>query len=95
MYSYYAVRSVGLAVPRKVAMAITSLQLSQMVVGVGVNVYAARVKGEGQLPCDVSSHHLNLGFAMYASYFCLFAHFFYKAYLQKKKMMMKEQTKAE
>jgi elongation of very long chain fatty acids protein 6 len=69
-----------------------------MVVGVGVNVYAVRVKGEG-LPCDVSSHHLNLGFAMYASYFCLFAHFFYKAYLQKKKMMMKElgrgQTKAD
>ncbi|CAG7733581.1 unnamed protein product [Allacma fusca] len=30
--------------------------------------------------CEVSKHHLQMGAIMYASYFILFAHFFYKAY---------------
>ena len=66
-------------IPRPVSMAITTLQLSQMIVGLGVNFYAYSVKSSGG-NCDVPYKHLNMGFAMYASYFVLFAHFFYKAY---------------
>jgi len=84
MYSYYALRSVGVSIPKWIAMTITTLQLSQMVIGVTVNVYAYRMKLEG-VDCDVSLHHLNMGLTMYASYFILFAHFFYRAYLLKDK----------
>jgi hypothetical protein len=39
----------------------------------------------GGVDCDVSLYHLNFGLIMYFSYFCLFAHFFHTAYLQKGK----------
>lgn len=87
MYTYYALRSVGIWVPRPIAMTITILQLSQMVVGVIVNGYAYVAKAKG-LECDVTHHHLHLGLAMYASYFILFAHFFYKAYFGRRKLKM-------
>jgi len=74
----------GIWVPRPIAMTITILQLSQMVVGVIVNGYAYKTKAKG-FDCDVSSHHLQMGLAMYASYFVLFAHFFYKAYFGARK----------
>jgi len=82
MYTYYGLRAVGISVPRPIAMTITILQLSQMIVGVVVNGYAFAAKSKG-LDCDVSHHHLNLGLAMYASYFVLFAHFFYRAYFSR------------
>lgn len=81
MYTYYALRSMSVPIPKKVAMTITSLQLSQMVIGVTVNVYAYFMKMKN-VDCDVSFYHLNFGLIMYASYFVLFAHFFHKAYLQ-------------
>jgi len=88
MYSYYGLRSVGIWVPRVIAMAITILQLSQMVVGVTVNGYAIKAKLTGA-ECAVSHHHLTLAAIMYASYFILFAHFFRKVYFAqgKRKVM--------
>jgi hypothetical protein len=64
-------------------MTITTLQLSQMFVGVVVNVYAYFSKLRG-VDCDISYYHLNLGLIMYASYFLLFAEFFHRAYLKKR-----------
>lgn len=61
-------------------MSLTFLQLSQMVVGFWVNLYAFSIKNRG-LECDISYHHLNIGFAIYASYFGLFLNFFLNAYL--------------
>jgi hypothetical protein len=54
-----------------------------MVVGLAVNLYAYRTKNVGDY-CDVPYHHLNMGLAMYASYFALFINFFYKAYFERK-----------
>jgi len=65
-------------------MFITTLQLSQMVLGVGVNLYAYTMKNTG-VECDVAYHHLNMGLCMYASYFALFINFFYGAYFTRKR----------
>lgn len=43
MYSYYALRAMNYKVPRYVAMLITTLQLSQMVAGCAVNLWAYQV----------------------------------------------------
>jgi len=75
-------------------MAITSLQLSQMVIGVGVNGYAYVVK-MSSTSCDVSLYHLNFGLLMYASYFFLFAHFFHTAYIKHGKEKMRQQQQAD
>lgn len=72
MYTYYGLRAIGVHVPKPLAMALTSIQLSQMGVGVMVNVYAYRMKVQG-VDCDMPLRHIYLGFLMYASYFGLFA----------------------
>ncbi len=82
-YSYYALKSLKFHIPRPIAMGITCLQLSQMVVGLVVNFYAYTTKLNGD-SCDISYHHLNMGLVMYASYFALFIHFFVQAYFGRK-----------
>ncbi|CAG7828894.1 unnamed protein product [Allacma fusca] len=80
MYSYYALKSLRFHIPRPISMAITCLQLSQMVLGVTVNLYAYSTKNQN-VQCDVKYHHLNVGLGTYASYFLLFSNFFYRAYM--------------
>jgi len=69
-------------------MIITILQLSQMVIGVIVNLYALYMKSNG-VDCLVETRHINLALIMYASYFLLFMNFFYAAYVKS------QQKKAE
>jgi len=88
MYSYYALRAWGIHVPRPIAMSITILQLSQMVIGILVNSHAYSMKMKGT-ECDVSMHHLHMAVVMYGSYFVLFAHFFRKAYFDAPKKSSK------
>ena len=89
MYSYYAIRATGLIRPPKwVMMVITTLQLSQMAVGVWINVYVFRmIQTTPDFYCDerieTSYFYVNIAFAMYLSYFILFLHFFYATYLKK------------
>merc|ERR1711962_1671437 len=92
MYSYYALRALRVRVPRVAAMTITSLQLLQMVVGCAVTVQVFLYKQQG-VDCSVSDANLTYGFLMYASYFVLFARFFYNAYYAKsgKKSNKKEE----
>ncbi|CAG7825356.1 unnamed protein product [Allacma fusca] len=47
MYSYYVLKSLRIRVPRNFAMMITCLQLSQMIVGVTINIYSLYVKASG------------------------------------------------
>jgi len=82
MYSYYALKAMRFRVPRGVAMFITSIQLIQMVVGCVVNYIAHAMKQDG-LECHVSDRNIKLSFLMYTSYFVLFGHFFYHAYVVK------------
>lgn len=70
-------------IPRPIAMVLTGFQLSQMVVGLVVNFHAYATKLNGDA-CDISYHHLNMGLVMYASYFLLFAKFFFQAYYGRK-----------
>ena len=71
MYLYYAIMATKLVwIPRPIAMLITTLQLSQMVVGIGVQVVLWSNLGDES--CKTSRNHLLAGTAMYGSYFVLF-----------------------
>jgi len=89
MYLYFAVRASGqFRPPLWVNIFITSLQLLQMIVGVYVNWVAySHMKADPTWYCDgrteSSYFYVFLAFALYFSYFVLFAHFFYTSYLHK------------
>ncbi|GBP84421.1 Elongation of very long chain fatty acids protein 6 [Eumeta japonica] len=86
MYTYYALSSMGYYPPKIFAMSITFLQLTQMIGGCFVNLYAHNyIKASPPGTCHISDINIKLSTAMYFSYFVLFAQFFYKAYLSPKK----------
>ncbi|CAL8111130.1 unnamed protein product [Orchesella dallaii] len=84
MYSYYAIRAMGIKLPRNLAMCITFLQLNQMFFGVAVNGYALYMKSS-EIECQTETFNILLALLMYATYAVLFGNFFNKAYVQKKK----------
>jgi len=78
MYTYFGVTAHSVEARRSVkpyAVAITLLQLSQMVVGIVVTMAAMLYKADGR-KCHVNSSNSVLGLTMYASYFVLFLEFF-------------------
>lgn len=82
MYTYYTLRAAKVKHPSMLPMAITSLQILQMVMGtiVGLLNYIWRQeKG-----CYTTTEHLFWSFMLYGTYFLLFAHFFHQAYLRPK-----------
>lgn len=82
MYSYYALRAMKFNPPRFISMIITSLQLTQMIIGCAINIWAHDyLKTAGRNSCNISPINIKLSIAMYFSYFVLFARFFYKTYL--------------
>jgi elongation of very long chain fatty acids protein 6 len=80
MYSYYGFRALHFNIPKWVNIAITSMQIIQMVFGVYINVSAYFLKRSGG-NCDISDENLNFAFLMYFSYLILFSNFFYQTYL--------------
>ena len=80
MYTYYAMKSMRVHVPRCISMTLTCTQISQMAVGLAVNIlaYLVRLRGE---KCEQSDESMYLCLAMYASYLVLFIHYFYRIYL--------------
>lgn len=84
MYTYFAARAAGARVPSWIAKAVTSLQISQMFVGLAVNIAVLMALQRGQ-ECHVNPKILYTGFAIYASYAILFLHFFYGRYIRKTK----------
>jgi len=63
-------------------MLITGLQLTQMVIGTTINVWAhGFLQQAGHAACNISPTNIKLSIAMYASYFILFARFFHITYL--------------
>lgn len=82
MYSYYALKALRFNPPRAISMLITGLQLTQMIIGCAINIWAhSYLKTAGHSACNISDLNVKLSIAMYFSYFVLFARFFYKAYL--------------
>ena len=82
MYSYYAFRALRYSIPKFVNIVITTLQISQMFVGILVNFVAYFRKERGE-PCDVTYENIYWSFFMYFTYFLLFFNFFINAYLKK------------
>lgn len=82
MYSYYALRAMGYKPPRFIPMVITSMQLTQMIVGCTINLWAYDyLQTMHPSACNISPINIKLSIAMYFSYFVLFARFFYVTYL--------------
>lgn len=77
-------QSLHFKIPSGVPLAITALQLSQMVVGIVINVYAYVMK-TNNVECNVSKQNLEISFLIYGSYALLFWHYFKKSYLSKGK----------
>jgi len=84
MYSYYALRSLQIKLPRRLAVSITCLQITQMLVGIVISIHSYSVIVSGG-ECHRPLANIYASLAMYASYFLLFANFFYKAYMANSK----------
>ncbi|MFH4973458.1 hypothetical protein AB6A40_000167 [Gnathostoma spinigerum] len=85
MYSYYAVTSYGIRLPRFLSMIVTTLQTTQMLIGVGISMIVLKMKLNGKV-CQQSMDNLALCFAIYASFAVLFMKFFYNSYMRPRKM---------
>jgi len=84
MYTYYALRSRGWRFPKWFPMSITCMQIAQMVVGCFIAIRVFIAKCHGQF-CQQTDSNLWFAFAIYLSYFLLFANFFYQAYFRQKR----------
>ena len=82
MYTYYALRAVGVRIPKVVSVTITSLQIMQMFVALFITSYAFIEKLSNR-PCYVDNANIALGFVCYGSYAILFGNFFIQTYLRK------------
>ncbi|KAK6054360.1 GNS1/SUR4 family protein [Cooperia oncophora] len=82
MYTYYALRALRVRLPKHVAMVVTVLQISQMVMGIFIGIVVYRRKSSGE-SCQQTWENLGLCFMIYFTYFLLFCNFFYHAYLKK------------
>ncbi|XP_044537579.1 elongation of very long chain fatty acids protein 6 [Gracilinanus agilis] len=89
MYSYYALRAAGFRVSRKFAMFITLSQITQMLMGCVVNYLVFSWMQQDQ--CHSHVQNIIWSSLMYLSYFVLFCHFFFEAYIGK----MRKTRKAE
>ena len=87
MYTYYALRAMRFKIPRWVNVVITSMQLLQMIIGTALNVYIYNAKMNGNY-CQQTYENLRYSLMMYFSYFVLFGHYFYNAYILSTKPSM-------
>jgi len=94
MYTYYGLKALRYRIPKSVSVLITSLQLIQMVIGVAVNVHAYQSLQNG-VACDVNERNVILSLMMYASYFILFARFFYKSYVTSRDEKTRQRIKMD
>jgi len=82
MYSYYALSSLGKRFPKWVPMSVTTLQITQMVIGCIIAINAYRIKSMGGY-CHQTYNNLYFSFSIYFTYFLLFANFFYHVYMRR------------
>ena len=96
MYAYYAVKASGRNPPRWLARAITSLQLSQMFVGLFLNFTAIRAVTLGK-SCRMDWFTVGISIFFYTSYTILFANFYYWTYMYRRspKPAVKQQSQTE
>ena len=80
MYSYYAAMAMGIKAVSSISMLITTMQITQMAIGMFVLLRVHSFLGSGS-QCSDSAFTVLTGLLMYASYFLLFANFFVKRYV--------------
>eukprot|EP01094_Clydonella_sp_ATCC50884_P017168 TRINITY_DN2936_c2_g1_i1.p1 TRINITY_DN2936_c2_g1~~TRINITY_DN2936_c2_g1_i1.p1 ORF type:complete len:348 (-),score=93.72 TRINITY_DN2936_c2_g1_i1:167-1108(-) len=82
MYFYYFVTALKIRVPNSIALAITTIQILQMFVGIGVNGYWIYLFLNGfQCACEAPLTIITSACLMYGTYLYLFVDFFVKRYL--------------
>lgn len=85
MYTYYAVTSAGFRPPKWISMGVTTLQTSQMLIGIFISLYVAHLKWNGNPGpiCQQSVQNMCICFAIYSAFAFLFIRFFIKAYCRR------------
>ena len=94
MYTYYTLRALRFNIPKWVNICITAMQISQMFVGLVINLRSYYIKSQGRY-CQQSYDNLKWSFTMYFSYFILFLYFFYQNYVLKGKKAVAVQQKGD
>ncbi|ELT88011.1 hypothetical protein CAPTEDRAFT_126391 [Capitella teleta] len=89
MYTYYTLKALRFHIPKQISMLITTSQILQMVVGIITN-FAGLYYLKYSQNCRTSIENISLAFAMYTSYFILFAHFFYTVYVKSRPSKTKQ-----
>uniref|UniRef100_A0A1I7SGP0 Elongation of very long chain fatty acids protein n=1 Tax=Bursaphelenchus xylophilus TaxID=6326 RepID=A0A1I7SGP0_BURXY len=90
MYSYYAYCALGKRLPKWVSMCVTSIQTTQMFLGVAVTCFVYYLKVYKNVPCQQSMANLYLAFLIYITFAVLFVEFFVNAYLKKQERREKK-----
>lgn len=81
MYGYYVFRALQVYIPRQIAMAVTSLQIIQMIIGFYVSSYAFYSKLSGHY-CEIPTKTATFGFLVYVTFFLMFANLFINNYVK-------------
>lgn len=81
MYSYFAISTLSIQLPRTVAMFITTIQILQMIGGMWIVLYS-HIRLKNKHHCDVDPSVIKYTLLLYASYFILFLKYFYDAYVR-------------
>lgn len=75
MYPYFALKAINVHIPRWVSNVITTLQLTQMIIGLSVNMYTAYLLKTG-VDCYRHEVSMNMSFVVYGSFCILFTKLF-------------------
>jgi elongation of very long chain fatty acids protein 6 len=83
MYAYYALKSQKVPIPGFVSVAITSTQITQMIIGSGLSVYSLHILMNTNHTCHRPLGNVLLGLFIFGSYFILFLNFFFHSYFRR------------
>jgi len=89
MYPYFALKAVDVHIPKKVANCITIAQLSQMVIGLTINIYTILVISTGAGDCIRHTNSIKMFVTVYGSFTLLFGELLYKALFGSSKKQIK------
>nr|XP_054769330.1 elongation of very long chain fatty acids protein 6-like [Lytechinus pictus] len=95
MYSYYVLRILGVQVPKKLSMILTTIQIIQLIIGTYVQFYAAWIFFLGGHPCELDLFGVVVGSFGYGIICLLFIDFFVKSYIVKGTRQERSPPKAE
>ncbi|OXA61886.1 elongation of very long chain fatty acids protein 6 [Folsomia candida] len=76
MYPYFALKAINIQIPRFVSNVITTCQLTQMIVGLFVNMYTVYLINGAEADCYRHQVSMRLSFVVYGSFTVLFGKLF-------------------